>query len=227
MEKERSRPDRRRQARLSVARTLLINGLAPYLIYVAVHAYASSFTALLCSAVPPMLESIWSVFRRGRLDVMAILVLGGIALGLGLMTLGGDARLLLVRESLVTGIIGLVFLGSLVLRRPLIYYLARESTAGDDPERLARWDHFSALPPARRGIRWLTLVWGTGLLVEAAVRVDMAESMAIDHFLAISPFVQYGLTGLLIAWTVWYSRLLRRAVGAETAAAGGGQSQET
>lgn len=202
----------RRRTGLGVARTLLINGLAPYLIYVAVHAHASSFAALLCSAVPPMLESLWSVFRRRRLDVMAVLVLGGIALGLGLMTLGGDARLLLVRESLVTGIIGLVFIGSLALRRPLIYYLARETTAGDDPERLARWHRFSELPAARRGIRWITLVWGAGLLVEAAVRVDMAESMAIDHFLAVSPFVQYGLTGLLIAWTVWYSRVLRRAV---------------
>ena len=106
--------------RSQVIRTLLINALAPYLIYVLLKGHTSAVTALICSAIPPLLESLWSLLRRRRLDVMAVLVLGGILLGLVLMLIGGNARLLLVRESLVTGIVGLVFLVSLIQQRVII-----------------------------------------------------------------------------------------------------------
>lgn len=205
-------------------RTLLINALAPYVVYVLVHQHASSFAALVCSAIPPMLESVWSVFRRQRLDAMAALVLGGIVLGLALMVIGGGARLLLVRESLVTGVIGLVFLASLAFRRPMIFYLAREMATGDHPDHLAQWETRWSLGPFRWGLRLMTLAWGAGLVLEAVVRVAMAESMAIDHFLAVSPFVQYGITGALIVWTVGYSKRMKRSIRAM--AANGDESAE-
>jgi hypothetical protein len=44
------------------------------------------------------------------------------------------------------------------------------------------------------------------------MRVYMAEAMTIKHFLAVSPFVQYGIIGALIVWTVWFSRGMRRRV---------------
>lgn len=43
-----------------------------------------------------------------------------IAIGVGLPVLSGDARLALVKESVLTGTIGLAMLGSLLARRPLV-----------------------------------------------------------------------------------------------------------
>ncbi len=192
-----------------VTRTLLINGLAPYLIFAVLKGQVSDFLALVLSAVPPLLESLWTLIRRRRLDVMAALVLGGIALGLILMMIGGEARLLLVRESLVTGLIGLVFLGSLLLRRPLIFYLAREMSVGSDADAIALWDRRWQRRSFRNGMQIMTLAWGAGLALEAALRVDMAETLSIQTFLAVSPFVQYGITGGLIAWNVWYARQMK------------------
>ncbi|HYW77257.1 MAG TPA: VC0807 family protein [Gammaproteobacteria bacterium] len=176
-----------------------------------VHAQASSFTALVCSAIPPTLESCWSVLRRRRLDVMAALVVTSIVLGLGLMVLSSHARLLLVRESLVTGALGAGFLASLLLPRPLIFYVAREMAAGNNAQLLRRWQARWTQRSFRRGMRLMTLVWGAGLLLEAAIRVTMAESMSITHFLAVSPFVQYGISAALIAWTVGYAKRMKRA----------------
>jgi len=199
---------------VQVTRTLLINGLAPYLIFIALKGQLSDFMALILSALPPLLESLWTLGRRRRLDVMATLVLGGIALGLILMLVGGNARLLLVRESLVTGVIGLAFLGTLLLRRPLVFYLAREMAVGSDPDGIALWESHWQRRGFRKGMQVMTLAWGAGLALEAALRVDMAETLSTETFLAASPFVQYGITGGLIAWNVWYVRRMKARGGA-------------
>lgn len=198
-------------AKLQIVRILLINALAPYLIYALLKGHTSDFAALVCSAIPPLLESAWSLARRRRLDVMAILVLGGIVLGLVLMLVGGDARLLLVRESLVTGMVGLVFLISLFLPRPLIFYLAREMVTGDVSEKVAHWDkRWRDVAWFRKGMRLMTLVWGVGSVLEALIRIKMAETMSIQHFLAVSPFVQYGITGVMILWNIWYVKGMKQ-----------------
>lgn len=201
-----------RSVKWEVIRTLLVNALAPYLIYVLLKGHVSNFAALIGSAIPPLLESIWSLIKRRRMDVMAILVLGGIVLSLLLMLVGGNARLLLVRESLITGLIGLIFLGSLILPKPLIFYLAREMNGGDSPENSERWEQrWQQAGWFRRGMRLMTGVWGLGTVLEAIVRIWMAETLPIQHFLAISPFVQYGIIGGMILWNVWYVRRMKRA----------------
>ena len=43
--------------------------------------------------------------------------------------MGGSARLIQIRDALVTGAIGIMFLGSLALQKPMIFYLARATLA--------------------------------------------------------------------------------------------------
>jgi len=195
-----------------VIRNLLINGLAPFLVYLLAHRYTSSFTALVCAAAPPMLENLWSLVRRHRLDLLAMVVLGGISLGLVMIALGGSPRLLLVRESLISGIVGLVFLASLAFRRPLIFHLGRELMAGDEATRPDLWEDLWSVTAFRRGMQLMTLVWGAGLALEAVTRVGLALTVHVETFLVLSPFVQYGIMGSLIAWTVWFSRRMRANV---------------
>ncbi len=193
-------------------RTVLINVVAPYLVYILAKPRVGGFDALLLSAVPPTLESLVSVIQRRRFDLMAGLVLGGIAASLGLMALGGSERILLVRESLITGLLGLVFAGSVLAPKPVIYVLGRRAIALRDPDAAARWQQrWQTEPRFRRSMRVMSLVWGGGLLVEVAVRTVMAFDMRVSDFLLISPVVQYGLTGGLIVWTIWYARRRMRA----------------
>lgn len=199
---------RRRANGWSLATTVVVNVVAPYVIYVLLEDHTSHFSALLYSSIPPLLQSVASVIRRRRIDTMAALVLSGIALSLLLIALGGSARLLLVRESLLTGVFGIVFLASLLLPRPLIFYLARQNdlvgTGGHDFfER--RWQNASF----RRAMRLITVLWGAGLLVEAAVRTVMAETMSIARFLLISPFAQFAIMAVLAGLTVIYVRRLK------------------
>jgi hypothetical protein len=77
------------------------------------------------------------------------------------MLLGGSPRVLLMRESLLSGLFGLAFLLSLLSGKPLLFYLARATVARESAE---GGGVLSALAGGsfRRGIRQLTLVVGNG-----------------------------------------------------------------
>jgi hypothetical protein len=97
-----------------VALDFLVNLGAPFLVYQLVSGHMSETAALMLSSVPPILWSIGQLIWSRKLDALSLLVITGIALSLVATLLGGSPRLLLVRESLITGIFGLIFLGSLL-----------------------------------------------------------------------------------------------------------------
>jgi hypothetical protein len=193
--------------RREILRTIAINAVAPYVVYVLCEPSLGGFVALALSAIPPTLESIWSIARDRRLDIMSALVLGGIALSLVLIAFGGSERVLLLRESLVTAAIGLVLAGSAVIGRPLVFYLLRQVSAGHDNAAVARWNkRWETEATLRRSMRVMTLVWGIWLVLEMTVRTVMVFQLETATFLLISPFVQYGLTGVLVVWTIVFLR---------------------
>jgi len=70
----------------------------------------------------------------------------------------------------------------------------------------------------RRTMMVLTVVWGLGLLVDAAISIALVYTLSIKAYLAVNPFVSYGMTGALSLWTFLYVRQQRRK-GAERRAA--------
>ena len=190
---------------------LVVNFLLPWLVYRYSHPQLGETGALIASAVPPILWSLIELVRFRRVDALSVIVVAGIVLSIGAMALGGSPRMLLLRESLVSGAIGVAFLLSLPMRRPLIFYLARASVAREMEGGAAR---FEALMQERPGLpaalRMMTLVWGVGLTGETALRSWMALTWPIERFLLVSPFFGYGIYGALTVWTMWYRKSLRK-----------------
>src|SRR5665647_62734 len=116
----------RRSVRREIASLLLINAIAPYLVYELAEPYTGGLAALALSAVPPAIESVWSVARKRKLDVASGLVLAGIAVSLVLVSLGGSERVLLLRDSLITSVVGLAIALSAAFPRPILYHLFRQ-----------------------------------------------------------------------------------------------------
>jgi hypothetical protein len=158
-----------------------------------------------------MIWSLWMVAGYKRLDVVSLLVMGGILLSLLAMAFGGSPRLLLLRESLITGFIGLVLLISLLFRRPLMYYLAQSTTARHSPEEATGFDTLWEKPGFVRCMYTLSWVWGAALICETILRGTLAWTIPIEQFLIISPIVGYGIYFLLIGWTFWFVRRLKAA----------------
>src|ERR1700726_1552773 len=126
--------------RLSKLLPLAVNIASPLLIYTYAAPHFGERNALILSSIPPILWSAIEIARFRRLDAVSLLAIIGIFLSLAAMAFGGNPRLLLLRESLVTGIIGFLFLGSLLLPRPLMFYLARSTTAKGSGEEMVRLD---------------------------------------------------------------------------------------
>ncbi|WP_144143030.1 VC0807 family protein [Paraburkholderia sp. BCC1884] len=189
---------------------LAVNFLLPWLAYKLALPRLGETGALIASAVPPIVWSLIELVRFRRVDALSVMVVAGIVLSVAAMALGGSPRVLLLRESLVSGAVGVVFLLSLPLRRPLIFYLARATVAREMEGGAA---HFEALWEARPGLvsamRRMTLVWGVGLTGETALRAWMALSWPVERFLVVSPFIGYGIYGGLALWTLWYRKSMR------------------
>jgi hypothetical protein len=187
-----------------------INFGLPLLIYDRVAPQSGDVVALMASSVPPMLWSLAEFIGRRRIDALSMLVLAGITLSLLAMLGGGSARFLQLRENLVSALIGLLFLGSAAIGRPLIYQLARAGLARKSPAEVAAFEAKRDLPRFRRVMIIMTLVWGTGLLASSALACALVFALSVHDYMLASPFVGYGSMGALGAWTVWYRRRAER-----------------
>lgn len=196
----------------------LVNFILPFAIYNYAEAPLGPVRALLASSAPPILWSLVEFARHRRVDALSMLVLGGILLSLLAMLGGGGVKFLQLREKLVTGLIGLVFLGSALIRRPLIYELARATMMRKSKEEAADFAALQVHAGFRRTMMVMTLVWGFGLLADVAVGVALVETISIREYLIVNPILGYGTMGALGLWTFWYGRRQRRRGEARRAA---------
>jgi len=195
--------------------TVLAEGLAnfvlPYLIYTYTKDHIGDVRALMASSAPPVVWSLIEFARTRRVDAVSVLVLLGIVLSLLAFIGGGSVRLLQLRENLVTGLIGLVFLGSAAIGRPLIYQLARASMQRRSAEEAAALEQHKDTAEFRRVMNMMTLVWGLGLLGQTAIACVLVFTLSIQTYLLVSPFFGYGAMGALALWTFWYGRSKQQA----------------
>ena len=139
-----------------------------------------------------------------------MLVLAGIALSLLAFLGGGGVRFLQLREKLVTALIGLVFLGSVAIGRPLIYQLARAGLARKSPSELAEFEGLRGNRLFERTMTLMTLVWGFGLLGEAGICAMLVFVLPIRTYLVVGPVLGYATMGSLGLWNIWFSKRQRR-----------------
>ncbi len=149
----------------------LLNVVAPVITYRVLAAHGmSSVDALAIAAVFPAAGALYALRRERRLDPFAALVLAVIGIGLVTDLVFHNGRILLVLESLITGVLGLVCLGSLLsAHRPAILGLRRRTTA----------------------------IWGVALLTEAAARVGLSYVLPTTTFVTVSPLLALAVFGPL------------------------------
>ena len=197
----------------------LVNFILPFVIYNYAEAPLGEVRALLASSVPPIVWSLVEFVRHRRVDALSLLVVSGIALSLLAMLGGGGVRFLQLREKLVTGVIGLAFLGSAVMGKPLIYELARASMRRKSEGEAQQFEALQVHAGFRRTMTVMTLVWGLGLLADVAVSVVLVFVLSIREYLIVNPILGYGMMGTLSLWSFFYGQRAKRRGEARRAAA--------
>ena len=194
----------------SIAKIAIIDVAAPLIAYSLLRsAGMSTVTALVLSGVFPALSVAISVIKHRRLDVVGALVLAGILAGTVLGLISHSTRLVLMEGSVPTVIFGVGCLGSLWTRRPLMYGFALEFIGPDTAkgrEMTSLWQYKGF----RRVFRVITVVWGVGFLLEAALRVAIVYNTSTGTALSLSKVTPYIWVGVFVAWTVAYGRYRRK-----------------
>lgn len=192
--------------RMMFALEILFNFVLPWAFYRLAKPSFGEVHAIMASAVPPTAWSLAEFARSRRVDAISLLVLGGIALALVGFAFGGSPKLLLLRESLVTGALGIAFILSTLVGKPLVYVLARASLSRRSSEEREEFEAQNGNPGFKRMMSVITLVWGTGLVAETFVRAALLFRLPVGRFLIVSPILGYGVIGLLMLWTFLYAR---------------------
>jgi hypothetical protein len=176
---------------------------------------SASIWPILGASLVPMISNIFNFVRRHSFDVVGIIVLIGLLIGLVPAAFGGDQRLLLVRESFVTGLLGLILLVSALLHRPLAYHVIREFLTANEALPHERWDVLWESGYFRHTIRAMTIGWGALLLGEFVLRAFMALRMNIAFVLGAAPvFVTILLLLAGLATAFWLAHAIRVALSA-------------
>ncbi len=170
----------------------------------------SAVTSLVLSGVFPAIPVSFDAVKHRRVEVVGVLVLAGILVGTVAGLVSHSARLVLIEGSVPTGVLGVAFLGSLVARQPLMFGFAREFTGPDTAkgrEMTMLWQTYEGF---RRIFRIMTVVWGVGFLIEAALRIVVVFNTSTGTALAISKVTPFMFVGILLAWTFAYGALNRK-----------------
>lgn len=196
----------------AVAPGLIGGGIIPLAVYYVVRSrVGGDATALMIAGTPAAAWVAIQWARHRRIDPIGAITLFGFIAGIvASALLGGSAFVLKVRDSAFTCLFGLLCILSLLRARPLMFFIGRALSAGDDPAKLAAYEQMWEMPTAARTFRIITAVWGFGMITEAGLRVVLAAVLATGPFLAASPILGATMIGGLFVFTVRFSRRARR-----------------
>ena len=167
----------------------------------------STTAVLLISIAAGGLWTAITLARTRKVNAVSLCVIGGILIGGVLTMLTGNPQFGVAKDSLYTGVFGLVALLSMVAARPLMFYLIRPfATHDNDPAEVAEWNASWASPMFRRCMRVMTLTWALGLLIEAGTRIVLVSTVSLDTASALSPVLTGVVLAVLMTWTASYGR---------------------
>ncbi|QLY33063.1 VC0807 family protein [Nocardia huaxiensis] len=172
----------------------------------------SDFTALLAGALASAALVVAGVIRARRIDGFALIILAGFAIGLVGAMLSGDARLMIIRESFGTGVVGIAFLISAVIGKPLTYAAARRAIGTTDAAHLPVLERaYRTDASVRRTHANLSILWGAGLFGEALVRSVLAYQLPIPTMAWLSTVLMAATMGGCGVITMRTVKRLRKA----------------
>ncbi|OIK10954.1 hypothetical protein BIV60_19470 [Bacillus sp. MUM 116] len=200
----------KRKLILNIALSIVVNGAIPVLVYNLLLDHFSSFISLLIATLIPLGDNLYHLIKFRKADAFGLFMLIGFLLSLAAFVLGGNERLILLRESVVTGLLGLIFIGSLFFGKPLIYHFAIRFSAGDESEKKGQFIKNWKVPYFRFVLRLMTAIWGIALLGDAVLRVILVYELSISTFLAVSQMIFYGVIGAAILFTIIYRRYAKK-----------------
>jgi hypothetical protein len=197
---------KRAAALRSLARSVFINVVCTYLLYRLLEPRfrSGSLIPLAVSGLLPLIGLTYGLIRQRSIDVIGFFAAEDITVSLIALLLADNPTSALVGRSLQNAVLGVLFLGSVLIKRPIMFYIARQFVTGNEASIKARFDHMVARSDAKRVYRTMTLIWSLVLIAKSAMSVLIALTCSTRQYLIFSPAFTYGSDVLLIWWSFHY-----------------------
>jgi hypothetical protein len=190
----------------AVTWSLLLNVVCPVVAYQALTRLGATELTGLCVAAAFPAVGVLRTWRIGRrLDGLAVLSLLFTAASIVVGILTNNPALVLLQGPAGTGLIALAVLASILLPRPLLFYVTRQF-AVTQPTEAAGFDALWSNARFRASQRVLTAVCGGALLADALVRAALAFALPVSSYLLLSPVVDFVVAFGIIRWGSGYAR---------------------
>lgn len=192
----------------ALSRSVLINMAAPAIIYrlAASHFAAGSLMPLGLSAVPPVAVLAYSLGKLRAIDFLGLFAVENVVVNIASLLIAQTERGALIGRSLQNVPLAAIFLASLLFRKPLVLYMARQLATGNDPAAAEAFDRAAAEPRNLAVYRMMTGVWVLGLLIKSAGSVYLALTFVARDFLLASPLWDLATDASLVGWSIAYGR---------------------
>lgn len=191
--------------------TLVMNVLLPTATFFVLAGAAgmADIPALLISGAWPVVEVAWTLRAQRRVDEFSVLVLIGIGAAVVTTAASGSARAAFFKDSIATGLVGLVFLATLLARRPLTFYMGRRFATDGSLAQREWWDGLWRYPAFRNLQRRLCVAWGAALLGEALLRAALTEALGTSPMVVVNNTLPYAVVAAMIAVSITAGRRSR------------------
>ena len=197
----------------SIIISILINAILPLITYkILINHIPSSITALIISTTIPIIDNIYHIIKEKKIDIFASLIILGFIVGIISMLFSGSQKLLLIRQSYITAVIGILFLISMFFPKPMIYYLAKKFINSQDKyakNNKSTIDEKCKNPHFRFSMKFLTFIWGICLVLEAVYNISLVFILSVSKYMLISPLVSYGFIGCATFITFFYRKKIK------------------
>ncbi len=196
----------------NVAVTALDAGLAVLAFQLARHAGASESSAYLIGSIGPVLGAMAVWARARELSGASLALLAFTVLSAAIAIVGRhNPNALLYKDSMSTGVVGLIFAGSMLFPRPLAFYFGQRYATDGTRAGMEQWRAMWRYRVFRHAQYAVTTVWSVAHLIEAAVLAYVIHSSGFGAAYTWTQVLPWVTAGVAAALTVVIARHYRRA----------------
>ncbi|OPG06839.1 hypothetical protein B1L11_32070 [Microbispora sp. GKU 823] len=182
---------------------LALDVAAPMACYYLLHGAfgTSEVAALAVSGVIPAVRVVAGIVRDRTLNGLAGLTLAVNVAGIALSFVTGDARMMIAKDSALSGVISLFMMLSAFTARPVMTPGMRAFITRGNAVREAAWERLAGSARFRRAERRFTGIWGGALLADCAARLIGAFTLPVSTMVWLSNVLLIAalVVGLLVA----------------------------
>ncbi|KXN74910.1 hypothetical protein CONCODRAFT_1983 [Conidiobolus coronatus NRRL 28638] len=184
--------------------------ILPLVLYFTLKGPLGELKATIISSVPTLLSAVYTIGIKRRFEPLPFIVIISFCIGLGLSLGFNNAKLNEIKVAIIIGAIGLAYLISLAFKRPLMYYFNRPWMTGNDPQKMKEYEAQWEKPEFARQMRVITVIWGTGFLLQAIANLVLIFTVSLDLIIVLGKALTYGNIAILavitIIYSIWYEK---------------------